>query len=1188
MEQLTRFQNWCEQNNILIQSEDNNQFLVPKFGKILLIAGKDEYIVDADCCLNLNASEVSIIELQISVRPENAIKYLVFEFGQRFYYNKLVPWKDEWNNIKYQADFNDFKLIGECIDPFIEQPFVHLGVHTEYDLLNGSHASTDWLKKTKFLGQKALAICDLNTLAGTLAHQLACKKADIKSILGMTVSIAHSYDPEVKIQSLYEMKLYVKDFTGWQNLLQINKAINVDYMGFVPEEVLLQHSKGLIAVISKESLFNKISQDVDRCTVFLYNYMAHFDSVYYQIDTVEFYDDNADLNYLSSLKTYLNEYRQYVKPVLINDSYYIEQEMFQLKEWLNQLAGKTSDYSENQHYKTLGESFQQLLPLFPNAEYFDELFNEMVANTVVIADQCNFEIETGKHKLPRYEWSKDQTNEELFFELIEKGIQLKLSNKEDIDRYMERIAIECEVIVGAGFIDYFLILWDIVDWAKTKAKPTISVGTGRGSVGGSLIAYLLDIITVDPVANDLLFERFLNAARISGERAKAADSMPDVDLDFESSRRDEVKAYISQHFGEYHTCSIGSYTRIKLKAGIKDFGRCRGLSFKEANIVSSYIDNQLEYTWQDFIMYAIIKPELTQFMQDNPNVAMCMKYALGQCRSASIHASAVIIVPKKDDAGNDVNIFNWLPIRKIDDRLVSEWEGKYIERAGFLKEDILALKQLDKFKKIQQLIKQNLKKKLVLEKIPMTDEKTFKLFHKGFTEDVFQFTSSGLHSYSVNVKPDNIEDLTAMSALYRPGPMESNAHIDFYKIKQGKKKVRYDYGLQSVTQNTYGLYIYQEQIMKAVVVLGGFSLVEADILRTQIKKFDSVGMAKGAEQFINGAIARGCPPDEAQEIWTKLVAFSGYGFNKSHSFAYSVMSYWSQYLKANYPLEFWTSSLQYADEKDVHRVIGEMARIKQGITVKPPDVNYSDFEFTCNPDTQNIYWSLAKIKNVGNVAVTFIIAERKKNGIFKSYDDFVNRVPKGKVNKRVVGNLIIAGAFDEIESLSKVSERMELIIKHHKRCQEDLPDEFDDVNNKKSFWWIFKQRELTGFGIIDWKSYLTAIDTPKSRKMAALWIDSDTFLDSKDYTKACVCGKVTYAKRRHSKNGDFLVLNIEQNNELILVNIWNDCWQDNMDFVSAIEAREIINIAVTGKIKNDSWRNFNVLHTFDHTQFLQL
>lgn len=666
------------------------------------------------------------------------------------------------------------------------------------------------------------------------------------------------------------------------------------------------------------------------------------------------------------------------------------------------------------------------------------------------------------------------------------------------------------------------------------------------------------------------------------------DSLPDVDLDFEAARRDEVKQYITRRFGEFHTCSIGSYTRLKLKAGIKDFGRIKGLTFQAANTISALIDNQIDYTWKDFIQYAIANPELKDFIQKYPDIAMMIKYALGQCRSASIHASAVIIVPKQNKLGEDVDIFNWLPIRKIDGRLVSEWEGKYTDMGGFLKEDILGLTQLDKFKRITELIKQNRKKKLVLEKIPLTDINTYKLFHRGMNEDVFQFSTSGNKSFSIKVKPDNIEELTAMNALYRPGPMESNAHTDFALIKHGKKKVKYDYGLKEVTEKTYGLYVYQEQIMKSVVVLGGFSLVDADKIRTIIKKFDKVGMLEVAKQFIQGAIKKGCQPDEASKIWDKLVAFSGYGFNKSHSYAYSVMSYWAQYLKCNYSLEFWTTALGFAHEEDVPKIISELRRLKQGITVKPPDVNYSSFNFECDKETNNIYWSFGGVKNIGDASVRSMMEERTKNGPFLSFLDFYKRVTKSKVNSRVIYHLILSGAFDEIENLQKPTERLSLVIFHHLNVGKDLPEEFNDPIVDKSYFWIFKQRELTGFGDVDYKSFLRNLETKESKKMSSLYIEADEFFETKDYAEVCICGKVTYIKERKSKNGEFLVLNIISNNDLILVNIWNSEYEKHAEFFADCKNKDTTTIAITGKVKFDTWRGQQVLHSSDKTMVLAL
>lgn len=1166
------FQKWCEANNISINDIENRIFIADE--KRYFLKEYSETVIDGDCCLIMSEDEIEFVK-------ENS-DYIVFEFGQRFYYTKLEEWKDEFNEIKYKANFEDFKYIGTPIDDYAEVfNFIHLGVHSEYELLNGSHNSSLWCKKAKFLKHKSLAICDKKTLAGTLSHQLSCQKDGIKSILGLTAIVAYNYKPDTDLQTTYECKLYVMNEVGWQNLLQINKFMNVDFNDFIPEELLLELSDGLIFVFSKESLLNKVNS-IESGIKHLKTIKKHFEYCFYQIDTVEFYDDRTDVKYLNNIKQYLNNFKNEIPPILINDSYYVDEEMFQLKEYLNKVDRKVYDYSENEYFKTVSQSYEEIKNLFKDEDYFIDLFNEMCENTIVVDSLCNYSIETGNHKLPKYEFSEDQTNEELFMSIIETGIQNKILDKENIDEYITRIDTEYKVIINSGFVDYFLILWDIVKWAKSQK---IYVGTGRGSVGGCLLAYLMDIITVDPVENDLLFERFLNEARVSGERAKAADSMPDIDLDFEAEQRGNVKDYIKTRFGEFHTCSIGSYTRLKIKAGLKDFTRVAGMSFNRANYISSMIDDQLEYTWKDLIKYALKEKDLKEFMQDNPQIVHLIKFSLNQCRSASIHASAVIIVPNKSNE-QDVDIFNWLPIRQIDGRLVSEWEGKYTDRAGFLKEDILGLTQLDKFNRMIKLVKKNHNKDIILEEIKLNDKKTYNLFHKGSTEDIFQFGSAGLKSYSTKVKPDTIEDLTAMNALYRPGPMSSNAHIDFALIKHGKKEAKFDYMLQDVTKNTYGLYIYQEQIMKSVVVLGGFSLVEADLLRTMIKKFDKVSMGKMQEQFLLGAKNNNCDEEEALNIWNKLLAFSGYGFNKSHSFAYSVMTYQSQWMKANYPLEFWTTSLQFADEKDIPKRISELRRLKQGIQVKPPSINNSDLLFECNVETLSIYWSLSKIKNVGKVAVTHIILERDKNGMFGSYDDFLSRVPKNKVNKRVITHLILAGAFDEVESIQKNTERLALLTYHFNKYKESLPEEYSDEELiSKTYFWTLKQRDLTGFGNIDYKSYLRNLKSREAKKLADLYIDSEKFFELKDYAKACICGKVIHKIERKSKHGEFLILGIICNDDFLVINLWNDCYTENSEFLSDCMGKMI---AINGKAKFDNWRHQNILNTTEDTIIFEL
>ena len=416
----------------------------------------------------------------------------------------------------------------------------------------------------------------------------------------------------------------------------------------------------------------------------------------------------------------------------------------------------------------------------------------------------------------------------------------------------------------------------------------------------------------------------MKAISIKKVKIFRSDMMPDIDVDFPTEYRDAVKDYIKQKYGYDYTCSIGTYGRMKLKTCLKDFGKVKGIPFDTMNKITKDIDDQIEYTWGDLIEYASRSKALFKFVQDNPDIVHLTKYSLLQCRSASVHPSAVVIVPKHTVDGKDreTDIWEWMPVKMIDGVLVSEWEGKYIDKSGFLKEDILGLNQLDKFKDMETLIQRNTGKKINWNEIPLDDEETFKFFRRGWNEDVFQFGTQGLMNYCRQVKPDTLAQLIAMTALFRPGPMELRAHDDFAEIKNGKRKPKFDFGMEEITRETFGLYVYQEQIMKAVVV-AGLTEVESDILRTTIKKKDVKTLGSFGEKFKEGYIKLlkendiPNPEEYAKNVWDKLLAFSGYGFNKSHAAAYSIMSYWSQYMKVNYPLEFWTASLQFAKESEI-------------------------------------------------------------------------------------------------------------------------------------------------------------------------------------------------------------------------------------------------------------------------------
>lgn len=667
------------------------------------------------------------------------------------------------------------------------------------------------------------------------------------------------------------------------------------------------------------------------------------------------------------------------------------------------------------------------------------------------------------------------------------------------------------------------------------------------------------------------------------------DQMPDIDVDFPTEYRDAVKEYIKNKYGYAYTCSIGTYTRMKLKTCIKDFGKVKGLSFDYTNKLTKDIDDQVEYTWGDLIEYASKSKLLFKFVQENPELVHMSKYALLQPKSESVHPSAVVIVPKNAvDDGREIDLWEWMPVKKIDGILVSEWEGKYIDKSGFLKEDILGLNQLDKFSNILALIEKNCHKKIDLNKIPLDDDEVFRYFKRGWNEDVFQFGTTGLMNYCRQVKPSSMSDLIAMTALFRPGPMDINAHQDFADIKSGKKKTSYDFGMESITKETYGLYVYQEQIMKAAVV-GGLSPIESDVMRTAIKKkkldvLNSFG-DKFKQGYANLLEKNGIdePKDYAEKVWEKLLAFSGYGFNKSHAAAYTIMSYWSQWFKVNYPLEFWTTALQFSKESEVPYRLAELKKTGVEVEIRPPDVNFSEGNFNCDAKEQRIFFSLTKIKGLGETAVKNIVETRAAGGQFFSMEEFLSRVPS-KVNKTVVKCLIIAGAFDLIENIKNPRDRRNL-LKHYlvDIKGESLPEEYQTEDALTNAFWILEQKRLTGFGEVDYESMIR--DSIPNKRVAKMYVNDTEFLDSKQDTEVTVAGKLIYYQEKEIKNGTMCTLNIDCNNTIIPVLLWPDAYEKIPEPIDEIKG---MTIAICGQVKKDKFKNEKKLYSNSGTKLYVL
>lgn len=647
------------------------------------------------------------------------------------------------------------------------------------------------------------------------------------------------------------------------------------------------------------------------------------------------------------------------------------------------------------------------------------------------------------------------------------------------------------------------------------------------------------------------------------------DSMPDVDADFPVAFRDTVKEYMSKRYGVNHVCSVGTYTRMKLKTCLKDFGKVMGVPFAVMNKLTKDIDDQIEYTWGDLFNYAATSRELFRFVQDHPELVHMTKYALTQCKTSSIHPSAVIVVPQEDEDGNPIDLFGWMPMKKMGDVLVSEWEGKYIDKSGFLKEDILGLNQLDKFSSIIKLIAKNRKEQIDVNTIPFNDEEVFRYFQRGWCEDVFQFGAMGLMNYCREAKPHSLDDLIAMTALFRPGPMDVKAHETFVDIKNGRKKPKFDPGMEDITRDTYSLYTYQEQIMKAMVV-GGLTPIESDECRTYIKKKNHTALAQFKEKFVNGysnlikskGVAEKRAIEQASEVWEKMLAFASYGFNKSHAVAYTMMSYWSQWFKVNYPLEFWTTSLQYASkESDIPYRLVEMKKTGAEIEVRPPDINFSGETFTCDPKTNRIFFSLGKVKGVGERALTLLKAMKDEHGEVFSFEDFITSAPKG-INRTVVLRLIMAGAFDLVEDIRNPRQRLDIVKQYLERRSEPLPDEFTSPDVHTNAWWVFKQRELTGYGEVDYERMMNEYGLGK--RMVRLYVTAAEFERKHEGDEVCIVGRVNNVFERQTKGGDsYGVLQVEVNDLIIQITLWPDFWLHQPENEATLLNRIV---AVSGRV----------------------
>lgn len=1134
---------WTESNHLDTEWLDDRFFILDG-KKFLVILPKDGKLFDASFEIILDDNDAVLIG---ELEPD----YFCFGFGGKVYYSKSDDLKCKLTLLKHIGQAKD--LTG----------FPYLGVHGGYELCNGSRVYEDWCQKAKFLGVSALGLAERHTLAGALKFQQACAKAKIKSIIGETITVkAKDFE--------FKLKLYVADQTGWRNLLRIHKALNVDNNSlYIDEGILDKYGKGLYGVFQSDTF---LTDEIVFTSVF-WDMKKRF----FQFDPSKYKSVQRDLVTLNCLKNYLRNFSGDIGLALICDSYYLDHEDAKVKKILNFIGSKGfENQSDDQYFKALEDVGEQALEMFTTAgdEFAASILQIALEGTEEIVAGCDFMIKQGEIHLPKYILSEEEKqnfsdSEELFWHLINEGLEDKVVRAgKDEETYMERVAVEADVILRGGFVDYFLILRDIINWCE---RNDILVGTGRGSVGGSVIAYLLGVTKVDAIEYGLLFERFLNESRIG-------KGLPDIDTDFESGRRNDVKRYIEDRYGKDNVCSIGTYNTLQLKAAFNDILRYHGEQPQQIRFHSAMIsesNDDLETLFRD----AAGIDKLKLFVDDHIHAINDLHLVLGQAKSSSIHAAGIVITPVEYN-GEPMQIYDWFPCKVSDGILISEWEGPQLDDSGFLKADILGLNQLDKLRQMYDLIKEREGTELnvtqFMASIDLKDPAVFDLFRKGLNQDVFQFGTDGLLAYCREVKPDSVHELAAINALYRPGPMESGAHIDYVKIKFGKKEPEYDFGTEEITKETYSLMIYQEEVMQVCVHLAGFTLTEADDVRKAMGKKIPEKLKAYQEKFVAGAIANGCPESEAHKIWNKLVAFAGYGFNKSHAVAYSIIGYQSQWFKCHYPMAFWTVSLQWAKDEEVAKRISEIRKFNQ-LKIAPPDINKSKAAFSSDWDNDTIYWSLSKIQQVGEVTLQAILAERDENGPFYSLEEFIARSKGKRINKTVVRNLILAGCFDELHGIDFTPKRMSLIEEHCKIIGDDVPEDYKTSDVYKEFFWYTMQRSVSGFGYFDYEAALLEMGYPSHECMTAEQVS----LSANEGVDGYVSGILVSVIKRKTKKGEMGKITIDQNNDLIDVVIWNDHWKV---FKKDIEQSVGRGIILRGKVLYDNYNKKNCVYSYDQTE----
>ena len=916
--------------------------------------------------------------------------------------------------------------------------FVHLHVHSEYSLLDGASRLENLVEMAVKYEMPSIALTDHGVMYGVVDFYKLAKQAGINPVLGCEVYMAprSRFAKEAHIDdSFYHLVLLAENEQGYKNLLSIVSKAYLEGFYYKPRadrELLTQHNKGIIALsacMGGEIPKLILNGEYEKAKEAACEHQEIFGKDNFFLEMMDHHlPEQRVVN--EALRKLSQETG--IPLVVTNDAHYLRREDARIHDILLCIqTGKT--LQDENRLRFNGQEYyfkspQEMASLFPND-------HDALRRTREIAERCQVEFDFSQMHLPEFQVPADYDLDSYLYKLCEEGLSRRYPDGVPKEAE-ERLAFELRVIEQMGFSGYFLIVHDFVNWARKRGVP---VGPGRGSAAGSLVAYSLEITNIDPLKYGLLFERFLNPDRVS---------MPDIDIDFCYERREEVIDYVVSKYGDDHVAQIITFGTMMARGAIRDVGRVLNLPLSEVDRIAKLVPEELGVTLEK----AIQTPELKQLYDNDPEVKQLLDFARGiegLPRHASTHAAGIVISGEP--------LVNFVPLQKNGGALITQFPKETVEEIGLLKMDFLGLRTLTVIGDALQTIESQYQEKLDPDCFPLDDKKTYELLASGETSGVFQLESAGMRHILKNMKPQRFEDLIALVALYRPGPLGSGMVDDFISRKNGQTKVEYPHpALEPILKETYGVILYQEQVMQISSTLAGFSMAEADLLRRAMGKKKPEVLSAMKEDFLSGAREHRVDSRKAAEIFELMEHFAGYGFNKSHSAAYAFIAYQTAYLKAHYSVAYMAAMLtSFMNNSDkVSYYTQECRRLK--IKILPPDVNESLENFTVIEET-DIRFGLAAVKNVGEGAVQAIITARDQGGSFLSLDDFCQRVDLRQVNKRVIESLILCGAFDSLGAFR--SQLMAVLDECIENAQADKKDKETQVTGQVSLFDIFEEAQ---------------------------------------------------------------------------------------------------------------------------------